>query len=357
MITESSGSTGVKKAYTGNGVTTTWPITFPYGEVSDIHLYLEVDGGEAEEITTNFEVDEDALTVTYPVDGDPLEDDSVLTLICETPISQDVDLINGGPYDAEVIEAEFDKLTQISQQMREELDRAIKFPVSTDPTDEQTSSVSYLAEIEAFAVAAASSAAGAAASAAAAVVSAAAVLASEIAAAASAAAAVVSAAAAAASAVAAAASAATATTQAGNSATSAAAAAASAAAAVVSAAAALASQVAAAASAVAAAASAATATTQATNAAASAAAASASQIAAASSASAASASQIAAAASAATAAAAAISVTKLPADIAVLKAAAVVGFPFIALANDLGQVVFYTGVAVGGSLGDGFEAI
>jgi hypothetical protein len=256
-VADFSGSTGVKKAYTGNGVTIDWPITFPYGEVSEIHLYLRVDDGEPDEITSNFEVNEGTLSVRYPVDGDPLEDDSELTLICETPYSQDIDLINGGPYDAEVVEAGFDKTTRILQQIREELDRAIKFPVSEDPTEEETSSVAYLAAIEAFSVAAASSAAAAAASV---------------------------------------------ITAAGYSAS------------------ALAAQIAAVAASLEAEASA-------------------------------------AAAAASAAAAGSASGTKLPADLAVLKAAAVVGAPFIALATDLGQTVFFSGVAVGGSLGDGFEAI
>lgn len=245
-------SQGVKDVYTGNGVATTWAYTFPIGAASDIHLYLRTSDGEPVEITTNFSVDEEAEQVTYPVDGDPLTSIHELTLIRETEITQELDLINGGPYDADVTEGGFDKLTRIMLEAREELDRCVKFPVSEDPTEEETSSLSYLADIEAFAVAAASSAASANVS-----------------------------------------------------------------------------KLAAAASAVTSAASAVDAQTAEAN----------------------------AEAAQAAAEAAAISVTKLPADLAVLKAAAVVGLPFIALATDLGQVVFFTGVAVGGSLGDGFEAI
>lgn len=253
------GSAGVKKVYAGNGVTTVFPITFPYGEVDEIHLYLAVDGAEPTEITTNFTVDEDALTVTYPVDGDPMPDDTYeLTLIRETPISQEVDLIEGGVYSAEVEEGALDKLTRIVAEIREELDRAVKFPVQDDPTAEETSSAEFLADIEAFSIAAQSAAASAALSA-----------------------------------------------------------------------------------------------TSATN----------SKNAAAASAAAASDSEDAAAASAVEAAASAAAAaeggggTQLPATLAELKALAVVGHPFTALATDYGQVVFYMGVAVGGSLEDGFELI
>lgn len=349
----------LKNVYTGDGSTILWPFTFSYGSVEEIKLYLSTNGATPVLITTNFEVDEVELKVTYPVDGVPLTAIHELTLIRETAQEQELDLINGGPYNAENVEAAFDKLTRWQIEQAETLSRCVKFPVSATGADEITNSEEYLAEIVA-------SQAAAAASAAAAAVSASAASASAVTAAAQAAAAVVSAASATASAAtASAAVAATAASAAAASASAAAAlasqnaAAASAAAAAVSATASSDSATAAAASAVAAAASAAAAAVSATNA-------SNSAIAAAASAAAAGVSQAAAAVSAAAAAASAVAAAaavtsavlySLPNTFSNLQALAVVGRPMIARATDLGIVVFYSGDNAQGDLGNGWTGL
>ena len=56
-----------------------------------------------------------------------------LTISRDVPIEQDVDLRNGDAFDGEVLEEMFDRQTAVSQQIAEEANRALKFPISETP--------------------------------------------------------------------------------------------------------------------------------------------------------------------------------------------------------------------------------
>ncbi len=159
-------SATIKNIYAGTGARTTWPYTFQINAAEDVSLYLEEDG-VVTEVTSNFSVDTETQLVTYPLDGDPVSADVTVAVIRETERTQEVDLINGGPYDADVIEGALDKLTRIMLEIREELDRAVILNLTLNPTAEERSATELLADIAAYSASAAASASASAVSAAA----------------------------------------------------------------------------------------------------------------------------------------------------------------------------------------------
>lgn len=123
-----------KHTYSGNGATTEWPYTFAITDASDIKVLITDTTGAITEITTGFTINTETNTATL---------DAILpvgwkiTLLRELPLTQDLDLVNQGPFLAETIEDSFDKLTMIAQQLKEQVDRSVKVEISsdTDPAD------------------------------------------------------------------------------------------------------------------------------------------------------------------------------------------------------------------------------
>lgn len=125
-----------KHIYTGNGVTRVWPYSFLLFDAS--HLQVWVKRGEADSVRLErgFVLNEQARTVTYPVDGTgeaPLSSQDKIILRRELPIIQDTDLKNQGAFFAETHEQTFDKIVMMIQQLSETLSRAVVGPV--DQTD------------------------------------------------------------------------------------------------------------------------------------------------------------------------------------------------------------------------------
>lgn len=143
-----------KHTYVGNGLQTAWPFTFPIFSSSDIKVYLtNVSTEIVSEVTSNYSVDIDNSQVTYPVSGTALTSDYKLTILRVVGITQETSLINQGAFLPKVIEKALDKLTAISQQLDEGMERSVKVQIgsSTDPDN-------LIAELKADAASAASSA-------------------------------------------------------------------------------------------------------------------------------------------------------------------------------------------------------
>jgi hypothetical protein len=136
-----------KHIYTGNSSTKIWDYTFTVKEAANIKLYLTDADDVITEITTNFSVNTSTSKVTYPVTGSAITSDYKLTIIRVMDLTQDVDLDNQGPFDADALEEELDREVMISQQMQEQLNRAIKWPISTIPTTTDTDG--YLEQLQA----------------------------------------------------------------------------------------------------------------------------------------------------------------------------------------------------------------
>lgn len=150
-----------KITYAGDDVTTVFAITFalPVGSTgSDVYAYVIDDEGNVTKLTSNYSVDVNALTLTYPTVGgvaplDPgvnaLPNGWQITLVREEPLSQTLQLLNQGVLDMPSLEKALDKLTMIAQQLQEQVARCFKAPINLpyDPSSPITSpSVSTLTQ-------------------------------------------------------------------------------------------------------------------------------------------------------------------------------------------------------------------
>lgn len=103
--------------YQGDGSNRVWNISFEFTDSSQIKF--KVNG---ETVETNFALNTVAKTLTYPTvasELDPLTSADEIEIYRDTSITQDIDFVNGGPLNAEMIEDGLDKLTMISQEIKE----------------------------------------------------------------------------------------------------------------------------------------------------------------------------------------------------------------------------------------------
>lgn len=123
----------VKNVYRGNGSATVFPFTFAINKEHPeyIHVYITDDGGKAVE-TTDFTCDMDAKTITYPKptsSAAKLSSTQRLTIYRLLPYTQELNLVNQGPFFAEDVETELDDLEMQIQQMSENLARCFQIGV------------------------------------------------------------------------------------------------------------------------------------------------------------------------------------------------------------------------------------
>lgn len=142
-------TTTSKAQFNGNGSTTAFPFSFKFTAAAEIEVILTSAAGvdTVKTITTHYTqtapgVGGTVTMLTAPASGE------VLTVRRIMPLTQAVDLTAGGGLTAEVIEAAFDKLTMISQQLLEKIRRAVKFrdgSTASEPTLPQPSANAVLA--------------------------------------------------------------------------------------------------------------------------------------------------------------------------------------------------------------------
>lgn len=128
-------NTTTKLQYKGNGENRTFGITFPLADGSHLRLFLTTPQGMESEITKNFAFSDTLDSVTYPTlesGMEALADGYTLTLLRQTPPTQELDLQSGHALDAEELERGFDKLTCLVQEAQEQMARAICYPVSAE---------------------------------------------------------------------------------------------------------------------------------------------------------------------------------------------------------------------------------
>ena len=124
-----------KVQYSGDDVTTAFPISFPF--LADSHIVATLRDAASVETVWTLGV-EYTLTggggstgtltaVTIPATGE------TLTIQRVAPLTQETDYPENGKFPAASHEDALDKLTMIEQQQQEEINRAPKFPV-TDPS-------------------------------------------------------------------------------------------------------------------------------------------------------------------------------------------------------------------------------
>ena len=127
-----------KRIYQGNGVTTQWDVDFPVLSAEDVKVYVTSPQGVEEEVTSGYTFDLLSHTLTYPTEESgktALPQGWSLTLLRQTPFTQEIDLIRQGELDAEVLEEGYDKLTLLVQELNEKAQRSIRYPVSTQESN------------------------------------------------------------------------------------------------------------------------------------------------------------------------------------------------------------------------------
>lgn len=130
-------TTNLSHLYDGNGVTTTFAYTFE-GVVaaSEIVVTLIEDPDAPEDAveldSSLYTVQLSQMRVLYPLTGSPLASPSQIQIERRVSLTQEVDLVNGGPYDAEVIEGALDKLAKAQQQLDARIERTLAAPLYVD---------------------------------------------------------------------------------------------------------------------------------------------------------------------------------------------------------------------------------
>lgn len=158
--------------FNGNGVTTSFPFTFKAFSEADVQvIYTNTSSVETilvldSDYTIALNEDQNANpggTVSYST----LITGEKITLLGNVEYTQETDIQNQGGFYPEVIENALDKLTMQVQQVKEQVDRAVKVDASSSVLPED-----YLTQASAFATSASASASAASASESAALVSA-----------------------------------------------------------------------------------------------------------------------------------------------------------------------------------------
>lgn len=135
-----------KAAFSGNGVTTVFPLPFPFLREGDIKALLRQDGFETPlepgahyTLAGAGSATGGSLTLANaPATGQTL-------VVYRAPaIVQEVDYVENSAFPAETHEAALDLLTMICQSLQEQLGRAVLYPVST-PAEDILNSESFLA--------------------------------------------------------------------------------------------------------------------------------------------------------------------------------------------------------------------
>ena len=124
----------------GDGVNASWPFGFAVFSAADLKVIRKQTDGTEQVLNYNvpggYTVSLQAVggTVTYPADahGTYVESTESITIVRAMDYKQSLDLTNAGSFRAEVVEAALDKLAMTILELREEVDRALRYPVSSD---------------------------------------------------------------------------------------------------------------------------------------------------------------------------------------------------------------------------------
>jgi hypothetical protein len=128
-------SSTTRTALVGDGATL-GPFTSTFKILDDDHVAVYV-AGTLKTLTTHYTVSGAGgatFTVTFTSGNAPANGAQVL-LIREVPLTQETDYVENDPFPAETHETALDLAAMVSQQLSEELDRAIKMPVTTTLSD------------------------------------------------------------------------------------------------------------------------------------------------------------------------------------------------------------------------------
>lgn len=126
-----------KAVYTGNGATTEFPFSFKVWDEDQILISVTDAQGYVQEAGEySVTISAGGGTVSYLHAGAPLPSGWKLAITRDMPFTQEDDYITGTRFDPEVIETALDKATAERQQLREQVQRAVILPPTSDETPE-----------------------------------------------------------------------------------------------------------------------------------------------------------------------------------------------------------------------------
>ena len=121
-------STTNKQSYNGNGSQSVFAYTFKIFAEADVEVYV---GTTLKTLSTHYTLSGVGATgggnVTFTSGNIPAAGTGNVTILRSLALTQGVDLINYGKFDAEVVEAQYDKIVMMIQQLQEQADRTIRF--------------------------------------------------------------------------------------------------------------------------------------------------------------------------------------------------------------------------------------
>ena len=124
-------TTTIKNSYSGNGSTTTFNYTFKITDQDDLEVLIRASTGTetVKTITTHYTVtgvgNAGGGTVVFTAGNIPITGETIV-IRRATPQTQATDYLANDPFPAESHEDALDKLTSITQELQEEVDRSIK---------------------------------------------------------------------------------------------------------------------------------------------------------------------------------------------------------------------------------------
>lgn len=123
--------------FEGNGTATDFPFSFKVWGTEQLTVTLTgPDGNSRPASGWTARLNDDGGSVTYLHEGAPLPAGWKLAITRNMPFEQQIDLVSGTRFDAEVIETGLDRATAERQQLLEQLQRAVILPPTSDETPE-----------------------------------------------------------------------------------------------------------------------------------------------------------------------------------------------------------------------------
>lgn len=121
--------------FEGNGTATDFPFSFKVWGTDQLTVTLTgPDGNSRPANGWTARLNDDGGSVTYLHEGAPLPAGWKLAITRNMPFEQQIDLVSGTRFDAEVIETGLDRATAERQQLLEQLQRAVILPPTSDET-------------------------------------------------------------------------------------------------------------------------------------------------------------------------------------------------------------------------------
>lgn len=127
-------TTNRKNSFPTNGVTVDFPFTFAVTSKEQIFA-LTRNGAGDEADYTNFEIVLNESTAGGTFTTLDTLDDVTLVIYRDTPLTQNLDLVEGGRFPANSLEDSIDKLTLQNQDQQEDIERTLKYGIGTPEED------------------------------------------------------------------------------------------------------------------------------------------------------------------------------------------------------------------------------